>query len=416
MKSRSFSFALSTRGLAVAAAGLSALVHAQAWAGATETTLHTFAATEGVPGVYSPDSLISPPPLVKAGFRYYGVMQGGAGGHGAVFSLTATGTFSIVHVFNGADGDGPIGLTVGSDGNLYGTTEFGGSSNEGTVFKLTTGGAFTLLHSFSGGADGNEPFSGLIQASDGNFYGTTGAGGVQSPDSCPADALAGSLGCGTIYRITPSGSETVIHAFSNAFVPSGVIQASDGNLYGEVQTFWTNPSDPYSLEGPGFIYRVGTDGSSFTTLHTFAGGEGVAPQGNLLQAADGNFYGTTQFGGSSNKGTVYQMTPAGTLATLYSFTGGSDGAMPLGALIQGKSTGYLYGVTASGGNANNGTIYRMATSGVFTPEYAFTGGSDGSKPSSVLAQLSWNKYYFYGTTQAGGSGNGTLYKVRIPLY
>src|ERR1019366_3719595 len=208
-------------------------------------------------------------------------------------------SYTVLHAFGGSDGRNIGGIVQATDGNFYGTTSQGGAGDNGTVFQMTPSGTLTTLHSFSS-IDGAYPYIGLIQGTDGNFYGTTSQGG------------AGSIG--TVFRITPSGTLTTLHSFTGSdgqYPRAGLVQGSDGNFYG------TTPSGGY---GWGVVFRI-TPAGALTTLPSFAGRDGQAPGAELVQGSDGNFYGTTMEGGTGDlslpvivrAGTVFRITPSGTL-------------------------------------------------------------------------------------------------------
>ena len=302
--------------------------------------------------------------------------------YGTVFRATTSGALTTLHNFVKTDGSSPVGgVIAASDGNLYGATNQGGSYSYGTVFRVSTGGAFASVYSFTGGTTGSSPTGKLLQASDGNLYGVTNAGGAN--------------GCGTIYQITTSGSYTSVHSFScsseGGSPHDGMIEATDGNLYGT-----TSEAGP---AGYGTAYRFSLDGT-FTVVHAFGGTDGHTPYATLIQATDGMFYGTTEAGGSAGSGTVFRMTTTGALTTLHSF-GGTDGKNPYGALVQG-SDGNFYGTTYNGGNAIYGTIFVITPSGQFTRLHSFTGG-DGQNPAAALIESSPGT--FAGTTLIGGPNN-----------
>ncbi len=252
---------------------------------------------------------------------------------GMVYKLTPDGNLSTLYYFSGgADGGKPHGnLIAGADGNFYGTTSLGGASNKGTIFSITPDGVFTSLYSFTGGSDGANPFAPLLLASDGNFYGTTTAGGAN--------------GGGTIFQWMPGGLLTPLFSFaaSDGNLPyAGLVQGRDGNFYGRTV-------NPVPSRGSGTIFKLTPDGN-LTTLLTFPNGtDNEITSVALVQGSDGNFYGTTGSGGTSLTGTVFAVTPDGALTTLYSFSGlsagtNADGAAPGASLIQAPD-GNFYGTT-----------------------------------------------------------------------
>ncbi len=209
---------------------------------------------------------------------------------------------TTLHNFDGNDGDLPqVTLVHATDGDFYGTTWQGGASNYGTIFKITAAGTFTLLHSFTGGTDGRYPGP-LIQASDGNFYGTAWGGGNNNCESTG--------GCGVIFKISPQGNFTKIYQFlgdsNDGYGPVGLVQGRDGNFYGMSIGF----SQVLCSSLCGSVFKV-TPAGNFTILHWFNGQDGNYPLGQLLQATDGNFYGTTSEGGAHTSGTVFKITPSG---------------------------------------------------------------------------------------------------------
>jgi uncharacterized repeat protein (TIGR03803 family) len=254
-------------------------------------------------------------------------------------------------------------------GNLYGTTEYGGSSDAGTAFKLTQAGVESVLYVFQGGTDGVLPDSGLTADAAGNMYGTTEFGGGSGGCSTLP-------GCGTIYKITPSGAETVLYAFQGksdgAFPSGGLIIDAAGNLYG------TTTEAPYHNDACccGAVFKLAPDGTE-TVLYTFCSQSGCAdgstPVAGLLADKDGNLYGTTEWGGDDEAldceygcGTVFEITKDGTESVLHEFEGW-DGQNPLSALIADKK-GNLYGTAISGGSGYDcgegaggcGTIFELS--------------------------------------------------------
>jgi uncharacterized repeat protein (TIGR03803 family) len=275
------------------------------------------------------------------------------------------------------------GLLQGSDGLFYGTTQFnGGAGGQGTIFKVDSAGNFTTLYSFP---DDSEPMGSLVEGADGNFYGTTSAGGTN--------------GVGSVFQITPGGVLTTLHSFSGsdgANPAAGLILASDGYLYG------TTPLGG-GAAGEGTIFKIDYSGS-FTSLYAY--GNDAEPWGGVVEGSDGNFYGTTEFGGASAKGSVFQLTPAGVHTRIYSFSG-SDGKNPVAGLIL-ASDGYLYGTTEFGGSAGGeGTVFKIDYTGTFTSLYSFPSGADPH--DGVVEGTDGN---FYGTTYFGGaSAQGSVFQV-----
>ena len=290
------------------------------------------------------------------------------------------------------------GLVQGSDGAFYGMAQCGGASDNGVAFKLSSDGAvYTVLHSFMGGnGDGAHPFFPLLQGRDGALYGTTELGGTN--------------GGGTVFKLNSDGTGyTVLHVFAGTNTcPEAVMQGGDGALYGITYSA--------GISNLGTIFKLNTNGTGFTVLHDFTGGskDGASPYGwPLVQGRDGVFYGVTYAGGSSNQGTVFTMGSDGTgFKLLRSFTGtGSDGEAP-NAVAQG-SDGSLYGTTFSGGTAGLGTVFKIGTDGTgYRVLHSFTGkGGDGANPLAGTVQGSDGA--LYGTTLAGGgsSDGGTVFKV-----
>jgi uncharacterized repeat protein (TIGR03803 family) len=270
-----------------------------------------------------------------------------AGRFGGANAQTLTNLWEFT---GGTDGATPVAALVqGSDGYFYGTTGNGGNTNTnpsgfGTVIRISPNGSLTNLHSFSNsdGADAN----GLVQGSNGNFYGTTYEGG---------NTNANPSGYGTVFRISPSGSLTNLHSFngSDGAAPVGLVQGSDGNFYGVTVTGGIN--------GPGYgtIFRISSNGS-FTNLYSFThGSDGAYPGAALVQGSDGNFYGTTQ-GGGAGWGTVFRISPNGSETNLHIFFN-SDGASSYAGLVQG-SDGNFYGTTGLGGTYNHGTVFKLTVS------------------------------------------------------
>ena len=276
-------------------------------------------------------------------------------GQGTVFRINAGGTFTSVHDFcmqtNCTDGSSPeAGLSAGLDGNLYGVTFRGGTSanGNGTVFQLTTSGQFKILYNFcsqTNCTDGSNPFEPPIQGIDGNLYGTTGYGGAHN--------------LGSVYVLNQGGQLRTIASFrrsaDSGTVPSLLIQATDGTLYGT--------TGYGGAAGQGTIFKITPSGSmstlySFCSLANCADGEAAS---SLLPGPDGNLYGTTAYGGTFGAGTIFQLTPQGSLTTLYDFCSESscpDGNQPGGLIL--STNGKLYGVTGYGGSVTHGTVFSLS--------------------------------------------------------
>jgi uncharacterized repeat protein (TIGR03803 family) len=290
--------------------------------------------------------------------------------------------------FDGTDGASPYAALIqATDGNFYGTAQEGGANGDGTVFKITPSGRLTTSHNFDG-TDGQYPTQ-LVQATDGNFYGTTFGGGTN--------------GDGTVFKITPSGTLTMLYSFcaqANCTDGEGpipvLVQATDGNFYGATANGGAN--------NDGTVFKI-TPSGALTTLHSFDfGTDGQLPEG-LAQGTDGNFYGTTNRGGDGDDGTVFKITPSGTLTTLHNFQG-ADGDEPDAGLVQGTD-GNFYGTTAQGGANNDGTVFKITPTGTLKTLHSFD-GTDGSLPAAALIQATDGN--LYGTTVAGGT-DGTLFKI-----
>jgi uncharacterized repeat protein (TIGR03803 family) len=294
---------------------------------------------------------------------------------------------------SGTNGAAPYcGLLQAADGNFYGTTHQGGTSvfpGLGTVFKLTPGGVITTLFSFNN-TNGSRPYAALTQGIDGGLYGSTLQGGTSN--------------FGTLFRINTNGALTTLLSFTNTngARPSGRLTlGQDGFFYGTTQ--FGGPSNQ------GTVFRVTTNGV-LTTLASFFGTNGANPYAEVVQGIDGRLYGTTVNGGTENKGTVFQLTTNGVLTRLISFDG-TNGFNPYGGLVQDPG-GILYGTTANGGAAAVGTVFRITTNGALVTLHEFSGGDDGSNPWASLLRGRDGSYY--GTTILGGSGlvgRGTVFQI-----
>ena len=372
----------------------------------TFTVLHTFTGTPD-------DGAIPVAPLVMddAGNLYGTTAFGGLSncgtfgevGCGTIFRLDPAGNETILHKFSGSDGAFPAGgLVRDAAGNLYGTTVNGGSAGFcrnfgcGTVFKLDPSGNLTVLHAFAGLGDGANPTAGLIMDAAGNLYGTAGFGGDFGP--------------GVVFKMDPSGNETVLHSFNrfDGAEPSApLIMDAAGNLYST--TF-------RSATGFGTVFKLDPS-RVLTPVHRFTGAsDGGNSDAGLIMDASGNLYGTTGNGGAGF-GTVFKLDPSGNLTVLYSFAGGSDGAnaafegIPAAGLIM-DAAGNLYSGAFRGGANGLGNLFKLDPTGTETVLYSFTGGSDGSGPlAPLIKDASGN---FYGTASSLFAGGfGSVFKLNV---
>jgi uncharacterized repeat protein (TIGR03803 family) len=375
-----------------------------------------------------------------------------------VFSVTQAAnaqTFGLLYQFkSGNDGSQPYASLIRDPkGNLYGTTTVDGAFGNGTVFKVSPDGKETVLHSFTGtGGDGAYPIAPLVRDAAGNLYGTTELGGIFG-------GACGASGCGTVFKIDPTGKETVLHRFTGTggdgmLTYQGLARDKAGNLYGttfgggayglgmvfklgpagkETVLYSFNPSGgdgffPFggallrdsagNLYGTnevggaaayGTVFKLDSKGN-YTVLHNFgSSGDGLEPSGTLAIDKAGNLYGSTFFGGASNFGIVFKIDSTNTETVLHSFSAtGGDGAAPGGGLVL-DSSGNLYGTTNSGGSSYCGTVFKLDTSNTETILHSFS-GPDGRVPDLGLVEDS--KGNFYGTAQYGGKfGGGVVFKV-----
>jgi uncharacterized repeat protein (TIGR03803 family) len=310
---------------------------------------------------------------------------------GVVFKITTSAVESTLHTFQGgSDGTEPWARLIDVNGILYGTTMGGGAHSAGTVFRITTGGTEKVLHAFGSGSDGARPFDPLIDVG-GVLYGTTAGGGSKSD--------------GTVFRITTSGSEKVIYGFNG--YPKDGDGPSAGLTYVKGAFYGTACCGGSANEG--VVFRVTPSGSE-KVLHVFTRTDGSSPASTLLYLK-GALYGTTTSGGSKNAGTVFKISPSGSgFKVLYTFKGEPDGANPSYTEFTDVG-GTLYGVTSNGGATDNGAIYKITTVGKETVLYSFKGGSsDGRNPAGAL--LAVKGTLFGTTTQGGSSDDGTVFSIK----
>jgi uncharacterized repeat protein (TIGR03803 family) len=361
----------------------------------TETVLHAF--NSGADGCVPYGGVV-----LDSNGNLYGTtsQRGGTANGGTVFDLTPSGTFTVLHSFTGApDGSFPAaGVVRDSKGNLYGTTANGGASYGGTVFKVTPSKTETVLHSFDCGTDGCSPNGGVVLDSEDNLYGATYFGGV---------GVHGKSGFGTVFKLTPSDTFTVVYTFTGGADGggplAGVVRDSKGNLYGT-----TNGG---GASGFGTVFKV-TPSRTETVLHSFApnGKDGFNPRRGLSRDSKGNVYGITPLGGTIGIGTVFEVTASDTETILHNFAGGADGLLPDASLVFDKK-GNLYGTTSNGGSSDLGTVFELTPSGVETVLHSFApNGTDGYNPIAGLAIDKASN--LYGTTESvGSSGCGVVFKV-----
>lgn len=352
----------------------------------TYSDLHDFNSSAGDPYGFQSARLAQ----ARDGNLYVESRSGGTESLGTVASLsTSTGTPKIISSFTGTDGDlATGGLTLGTDGLLYGDAQGGGPSNDGVTFKITTTGTLTTLHNFTNTGDGYGPVNALVLATDGNYYGLTNS----QPE--------------TFYKVTPAGVLTTLATFTNAEGYQGgqLFQGSDGNLYGGLNQGGTNSA--------GTLFKVSTAGV-VTVLHNFAvgGSDGAQAATGMVQAPNGTYYGTPSAGGTNGVGVVYKLTSTGTYTVLHDFGASTDGANP-GVLML-ANDGNMYGVTNSGGSNNCGTLFKVTQAGAFSVLYNFV-NSSGCNPGAYLTQDTDGN--LYGVTNAGGAnGDGSFFKVNLGL-
>jgi uncharacterized repeat protein (TIGR03803 family) len=323
----------------------------------------------------------------RDGNLYSTSIYGGTGNSGTVFTITPSGTLTVLYRFDITTGEYPIsGLSLGRDGNFYGTTVFGGSPTHGVIFKISPGGRFNVVYNFTGGTDGEMPYAPPIQAADGNFYGTTSSG---------------ANGWGTIYRLTPSGVFTTLHQFNDLDGRNAhgrLLQTPDGSLYGTTREGGAN------FATHGTIFKI-TPAGKFKSLYSFDVVHGVQPDAGLIRGRDGNLYGTTTWGGANSAGVVYRLTLSGALTVIHEFSE-LEGKNPYAGLVEGTD-GNFYGVTSAGGNWGWGTIYRISINGNLSVLYDFDTASGGQPYVALLQHTAGT---LFGDTVIGGSANlGTFY-------
>jgi uncharacterized repeat protein (TIGR03803 family) len=340
--------------------------------------------------------------LLNVNGKLYGTTLSGGGctgsslGCGTVFELSVSGAEHVLHRFAGYPKDGafPYAGLVDFKNLLYGTTSEDGSSFDGTVYTITTSGSEHILYSFTGD-DGKFPAADLLQV-NGALFGTTRYGGP--PQNCYSET------CGTVFALTTSGKEHVVHSFKASQPPKDGVWPYSGLTFVHGAFYGTTTLG--GAYGLGTVFRVTASGKE-QVVYSFQGHhDGARPQSPVL-SLNGELYGITTGGGAYGFGTVFALTTSGKEKLVYVFKGGpTDGNGPNGRLA--VINGVLYGTTYTGGTrvcfsngSHCGTIFKLTTSGQETVLYNFKGGKDGGGPGKGLTALNG---VLYGTTSFGGTG------------
>jgi uncharacterized repeat protein (TIGR03803 family) len=362
-----------------------------------EVVLHSFSGASTHDGSSPYGGLV----LGADGVFYGATWSGGTNAAGTVFRINADGSgYAVLRSFTWSpDGEGPCGsLIQGSDGAFYGETQFGGTSNQGSVFMINTNGTvYKELYSFTNTPDGANPDGSLVQGGDGALYGTTAYGGITN--------------AGTVFKISTDGSGySVLHSFTNTPDGSnpltGLTLGMDGALYGV---------SGGGVNLVGTVFTIKTNGAGYSVIHNFTGYYGgLSPEAALIQGGDGTLYGTTVGGGTNGCGTVFKVSTNGSSFTLlHTFSNSPDGAYPYGGLML-ASDGALYGTTSSGGNTNAGTLFKVNPDGSgYSVLYHFT-GTNGDGANSHASLVGKAAGVFYGTTlNQGTHGFGTIFRFAL---
>jgi uncharacterized repeat protein (TIGR03803 family) len=334
--------------------------------------------------------------------NFYGItLSGGSSANlGAIYKISSKGVLTSLHAMAQSDGTTCSGLTLGTDGDFYGACHNGGTNNYGTLFKVTSAGVLTVLHNFAAQgstSDGCEPLAPPIQATNGDFYGTT--------------AFCGANNYGTVYKLTLAGAYSLLYSFqgppNDTVLPLGLIEGTNGDLWGL--------GNGWIISGGG-VFKITLAGKE-SLVYTFEPNpdgaflDGESPYTNLIQGSNGDFYGTTEEGGSANEGTIFQLTAGGKETVLYSFPNQTDGAYPSLPLAQGPN-GILYGAATdcAGGGCSQAGLFDITTKGVYKNLYLYPlVCSNCGQPEAPLL-LSTNGT-FYSTTEQGGIGVGSFYSL-----
>ena len=341
--------------------------------------------------------------------NFYGTTAEEGSCCGVVFKIDPAGHETVLHAFNRTDGGYPgFGVVLNGAGDLYGTTPIGGFYGDGGIYKLDRAGNYTVIHTFTGGTDGWTPYNDLVRDESGNIFGVTQDGGL--------------YGKGTIFKVDPADNYTIIHSFTggaDGYSPTGLTVDGQGTLYGT--TYWGGADENRcGGVGCGVVFKLDSDGNE-TVLYNFTNGvDGGYPSGGVRLDNAGNLYGTTVTGGAHSRGVVFKLYTTGEERALYSFTGGADGENPDTSMVW-DYYGNLYGTTQFGGTSNCGVVFQVTPQGKETVLHTFTGGADGCNASGLIRVGS---NVLYGTTFYGGSdgvgllgcadGCGIVFKLTLP--
>jgi uncharacterized repeat protein (TIGR03803 family) len=329
--------------------------------------------------------------LIEVDGQLYGTtIGGGASGSGTVFRVALDGSALTSFSFDGVTGASPMGTLLRRADSIYGTAQGGGANGHGAIFRLLADGTLEAFASFDAATTGQAPRDGIIEGSDGNFYGTT-----------PGDAATT---FGTVFSMTPGGelSTVVTFDFANGATPMGGLSAFNGALYGTTR-------DGGDM-GNGTVFRVSLgDVPSFESLWSFGFFDGANPRGGVIQASSGSIFGTASNGGDGGLGSVFHLSESpSSVATILSFAGLEGGSTPSGRLLQ-ATDGNFYGTTLGGGAFGLGTVFKLTPDGLMTTLVSFDGGN-GLSPSGGLVQLG---NALYGTTEQGGFGDGDVFSIDL---
>jgi uncharacterized repeat protein (TIGR03803 family) len=366
----------------------------------TYTVLHTYSINSGnYSGILAPQIMSQG----RDANLYSTISNDGTKNVGTMYKITTAGALTPIYNFcsltSCVDGGYPFGgVTLGFDGDFYGTTQGGGSHAAGTVFKVTPTGTLTTLWNFANGTDDSVPVYTTLQGQDGNMYGVS------------VGQYNGQYGA--LFKVSASGVFKTLRDFTyaNGAYPNLPTQGTDGNLYGTTQV----GGDPTCKCG--VVYKA-TAAGAITVLHAFKGypTDGTRPIGVLVQGPDGNFYGTTWRGGTNNYGSVFKITPTGVYTLLYSFnysSGYLDAQQPEAGLTLGTN-GSFYGVTSAGGTKNGGAIFKITPAGSESVLYSFCSisCSNGFNPTTPLVLHTDGK--FYGNTSGNSLGGSVFYSFNV---